>query len=229
MTTTTVVNGYPDGFDITQLEATTLYRQIIDRNLFINDSGIYDYSTQVTQLFVTLAGGGGAGAKGNVSNGVFHSGGGGGSGGCHLKTPITIPDGTSSVSLACQIGDGGTIDNPDGGDTILTVICDGLPLISLIGKGGKGASSSIGGTAGSGNSLYSSAGKNGNSAVSSQPQAGGDGGDSVLFTGGKGYTVSLNDTNLCNGKYGSGGGGMIAGVDNIFGNGGKGSIVIEYS
>lgn len=231
MTTSTTINGFPNGFDITTLEQETIYRQIIDRNLFITESGLYDYSNQVSQMFITMVGGGGAGGLGTISGGVFTSGGGGGAGGGHNKCPVIIPEGISSVSVACSVGVGGTLENPDGKSTIISIICDGEPLKSFIATGGKGASGSSGGSHGVGNSVYDGKnGTDGNVVVSSQIQLGGDGGDSQFYNGGKGYYIGMDDPTLCIGNYGSGGGGMIPGIDSsqTFGNGGQGFIIVEY-
>ncbi len=232
MTTSTIVSSFPTGFDLSVLQKEDMYHQVTEKNLFVTKSGMYDYSTAVSRLLITIVGGGGAGGVGNISSGVFISGGGGGGGGGHSKVPIIIPEGISSVMLACLIGEGGTLDHPNGGDTIITVICDGLPIKSLVATGGKSATSNYGGSHGIGNSISNgNSGTSGNIVVSSQIQLGGDGGDSIMYTGGKGYNIGMEDTSLCSGYYGSGGGGMIPGLDNTenFGNGGKGAIIVEYN
>lgn len=228
--TDTIVNGFPKGYDISTLSDTMVYNTYTS-NLTITESAIYDYVDQINLMYITLVGGGGAGALGSVSNGVFNCGGGGGSGGAHLRVPIAIPKDTISVSLTCFIGKGGNADNIDGGDTMVSIICNGIPYVSLIATGGKGAVGTVGGTCGSGNKNFTGQnGSSGSSGVSSQIQLGGNGGDSIFYTGGKGYYVGIETD--CSGKHGSGGGGMIPGItsdDPSFGNGGNGLVLVEYN
>lgn len=170
-----------------------------------------------TKVFVTACAGGGCGGASSSMSGVYIAGGGGGAGESCSGIPVDLS--TTSDSMWCvdvKIGKGGTPQNPDGTDTILTFTGDDTnTIIILVCKGGKGAASSVGGSGGTGNFHPSFAGISGTNGATVY------GSQSSQAIGGKAGVSFLYD-------YGCGGTGMTYGKPSTRTNGQNGFASIRF-
>ena len=192
--------------------------------ILITESTDWVCPYNVTQIYVTLIGGGGGGAYGFTDNTSRLSGSGGSSGVLIYKQQITV---TPLTTYSITIGNGG-----DTGNSSYSGF-DGSPTTAfgLTAAGGKGA----GGTnVGGGGGAISGASPGSNGVAVSLPNNftlyGGIGGSIWIGTGGS--TSSGNGATLIDGKNGGGGGGGLAPLSNgttLGTKGGNGVVLIEYS
>jgi hypothetical protein len=205
----------------------------------------------ISIIFITLVGGGGAGGIGHTSGFEYLSGGGGGGGSTILKMPICMkPD----IIFKIHIGKGGcSTTGMNGEDTVVEIVCDN-EIIKLVANGGMNGFPSInlgndvsGGKGGincENDVLSGQDGKPGSISNPSQfPPTGGNGGCSLFYKGGKGGGTFFNgggnggnDINMIgeNGSYGSGGGGSVPQINidinvQLSGKGGDGYVIFEWS
>ena len=207
--------------------------QTNNKTVFIDEDKEEVVPSGVKQLFISMVAGGGAGGVGDSIDGLYYSGGGGGAGGGHLKVPVKI-DGDNVVKLVCKIGKGGSYNSVNGTDTVVDIyVNDSLftTLSTTGGKGGGNGTSNSGGKGGDGynNTYNGGVGGKGTVNLSSHVPCGGEGGSSLFYTGGRGWTYLIQDKTRCNGKWGSGGGGLIPGVSSDqVPVGGEGFVLVEY-
>ena len=223
-----------------------VYTDITKTHIFVIDFDI-------TCIFITMVGGGGAGGVGCVKGMYYYSGGGGGSGGALIRRPIQVTKGTI-INITVGKGSDIRFDNFGGNTTVELVypngdketivvyggengkpVCDDTenPPNVTGGKGGEGISCNLKGCDGDDGtiSLPSYISANGGNGGSSIFFKGGNGGSSYFTIGGKGGDID----NLLgsNGYLGSGGGGscpksIIDITTRISGLGGDGIVIIEW-
>lgn len=205
----------------------TLFQSSTDKITYIPKNTNFVVPGSSKQIFISMVAGGGRGGVGTIQDGMFIAGGGGGAGGACSRIPF-FNDGY--VSFDCRIGKGGTVDNPNGGDTEVNIYINKVYFTTYSVKGGKAANGSIGGLGGKGYYTFNGMnGIDGETSLSSQIPVAGDGGASIHFNGGVGMTYDMINNSKTNGSWGSGGGGGLPGADqSIIGNGGDGFIIIEY-
>jgi len=188
----------------------------------------------VKTVFLSFVAGGGAGGYGDIVGKLALSGGGGGSGfGCK-RFPINLVD-PKSIIIDCKIGKGGDENNQNGGDTVIKVISDGNTTTLTAGGGmggGKGEHNQggLGGKPIVGMFSRANSGLKGSCVISTYKHIGGIGGASEFYNGGRGVSYNIQDLLSSNGKWGSGGGGMIpAPGRTTISKGGDGFVLIEYT
>lgn len=212
----------------------------------------YTFPGNIGCITITMVGGGGAGGTGCMKNGIIYSGGGGGAGGSCLKKPVIIVNPSrEDIKIRTRIGRGGTIDSPDGGDTIVTIYVGSKIIFKHTANGGKrGGCSDINNKGGKGGSCATNEmfggydGQQGSITLSSIGKLfGGRGGNSAFEEGGlggyqssvnknsdvDGYDNPDNSKNPCgqDGVMGSGGGGSAIGSQDV-GKGGDGFVIVEF-
>lgn len=205
--------------------------------IIINKPGITNININSSHFLIdSMVGAGGAGGSGIIQNGIFYSGGGGGAGGGYVNKKMGCHD--LSI-LQVIIGEGGSINNLDGGDTILNLI-DNLGNIkyTLTAKGGLRGGTGVNNKGGAGGKSDCSQfngenGQDGETAIACQsPPLGGNGGSSIQGGGGLGGLnyQNLSSNNLIgqNGRAGGGGGGGCPGVNNGGGKGGDGELILRF-
>lgn len=211
----------------------------------------------ISVVFVTMVGGGGAGGVGCVDRHRYMSGGGGGSGSCVIKKPVVVKFGDR---LLIDVGRGGVATKDvKAGDTTVKVVsrcmtketvvvfggCNGLPDVATASSPTEQEVRLTGGSGGVSEQHCCLQGKPGNDGMVSLPSQisneGGDGGNSVFAnSGGGGSNIfsigGESGSTSCiiggDGRFGSGGGGSapVLNVDTtrqVSGNGGDGFVLIE--
>lgn len=201
----------------------------------------------ISKLFITLVGAGGAGGLGYISNNYYYSGGGGGSGAYARRIPIDVVPGHI---VHINIGKGGDLSkNLDGEESYIEIVNNGGHVMKKISvNGGKNGhprsqddTSIEGGDPGVNIGAIYRNGDKGNSGSITLPSQsnvfGGNGADSGFANGGLGGG-HLIDNNIefigMDGSFGSGGGGSaprtnIDLTQKLSGNGGDGYIMIEFA
>lgn len=239
------INRISNNDDITEsknytdfLKHSLINLQTNNNIMFSETDGEYVFPEGTKQLFISMVAGGGAGGYGEAKSGLFYSGGGGGAGSGHVKIPFNIENNTI-IKIVYKIGRGGNYNNPDGTDTILDIYANNEIYKNIVVRGGKSGGNGVnnlGGKNGDDDNIYTilydfynkSSGEKG-SITSFNIHSGGNGGSSLFYIGGRGITHTLQNTIQRNGKWGSGGGGLIPGMlPAQISNGGDGFIFVEY-
>lgn len=208
-------------------------------NVIFNETDaihIYEISECIKWIYITVVGGGGAGGCGSIVNSIYYSGGGGGSGAAIVKKPIFT--GGKKTVLQITVGKGGSMmsGSCDGTATIVKVIIEGQPTITITVEGGKSGNPicgddnttqivdggtggktdtcvQLGGCDGSPGSITipSQPVANGGNGASSILASGGTGGGNIFASGGKGFIMTYTGEFFVgeNGTFGSGGGGAV--------------------
>lgn len=228
-------------------DQNTIYTEKDEEYTFANGGNI-------GAVFITATGGGGMGSYGFLKNGICYSGGGGGGSGSIIKKPVLItnPD-RLDLTIKIKVGKGGGItENPDGGDTSVSIFLGEKCIFKCVCFGGKKAGEiNIHNKGGSGagcdmNCMYEGfEGEQGSITLSSVGKSfGGSGGSSAFSSGGGlgGYQKNklktenndeydhiCNENNPCglDGVHGAGGGGSVVGANSV-GKGGSGFCMIEF-
>lgn len=202
--------------------------------IFFTEKDIdFEIPIGTTEINISLVGGGGAGGYGISKNNLFYSGGGGGSGYGYVRVPVAVKE-TDNIKISCIVGKGGNRSNPDGGTTIVNIFNHSTQIGNITvggGKRGGNGETNHGGMGAEGHLIYRATnGSKGTVILANGIPYGGDGGISTFFPGGRGMTYHIQDKNICNGRWGSGGGGSIPGIEthNIF-TGGDGFVLVEYN
>lgn len=216
-------------------------------SIYSFEDGIYEIPNTVSCVTITMCAGGGAGSHGVIKNGIFYAGAGGAAGGSCLKKPVCIVNPfNEKVTAKTEIGKGGV--NSDGGNTILTISVGEKVVFKHVAHGGKRGCENKGGK-GSGcstNEMFKGYdGQPGSTSIAGVGKVfGGRGGNSAFEEGGLGghqenpFKKDYENYDGCksnesnphgmDGKFGSGAGGSIPGIDiNITAKGGDGFIIIE--
>lgn len=201
----------------------------------------------ISKIFVTLIGAGGAGGLGYISNNYYYSGGGGGSGAYARRIPVEVHDG---YVVFIVVGKGGNLSERRDGDETYVQVLDrnGNPIRKISASGaGNGHPHTLddtlvdGGNAAMDNGAYFRDGLPGNNGHVSLPSqaniVGGNGADSGYAKGGIGGGTQTNDEIQFiggDGSFGSGGGGSspkpnIDLNEKLSGNGGDGFVMIEFA
>lgn len=109
-----------------------------NRLIYVDTSQIHKYviKEDVDLVFITMAGGGGAGGIGFINGSYYYSGGGGGAGASYVKIPLKVK---KNDILYIKIGKGGDIINGSHGENtyIELVGCENKTLIACGGKNGN--------------------------------------------------------------------------------------------
>lgn len=97
---------------------------------------IYHIPHDISIMYITMVGGGGAGGIGFIRDGnTYISGGGGGGGACLTQKPVRI---SRDTILEIKVGQGGSINNtPDGGDTYVKITYPDNTVTTITCEGGK--------------------------------------------------------------------------------------------
>ena len=199
----------------------------------------------VSKIFVTLIGGGGAGGLGYISNDYYYSGGGGSSGVYARRIPFIIKD---NYTVEILVGKGGDLSKKKNGDVSRVKIFDSKNHLvnDIIVNGGKnGHPHTLTDTSVDGGEIvmdpgaYIGDGTNGEDGSVTLPSQsnirGGKGADSIFAPGGVGGGGNHNSIKFIGGDglFGSGGGGSAPRGNpslsaKLSGNGGDGFVMIEF-
>lgn len=205
--------------------------QTENKTVYIDTDTEYEIPQTTKEIFLSMVAGGGSGGSSEIKDGLCYSGGGGGGGGSYVKLPIKIEN-NSNIKLNCKIGKGGNYFSPNGTDTIVELFVNNKIFTSFCVRGGMRGGSGFKNNGGNGGEGYlnttGSKGSKGTISLMSHNHNGGCGGSSSFYKGGHGFSYLIQDKNDCNGRWGSGGGGLIPGIDkDNMSNGGNGFVLIE--
>lgn len=197
-----------------------------------SSSGTWNVPAGITKCFIELwgAGGGGGGA------GTTNSASGGGGAGAYLNKLLTIPNGTTSLSITIGTGGSGGLSsggNGGNGSGASTVTGTGITTLSAgVGNGGIGCAGGSGGFAGGSGGTATGgdiniSGQAGGASVNLNAGGTGIGGSSPR--GGAGGSVSqYNTTGNPGNSPGGGGAGTVAGGSSQAGGAGANGFCIIY-
>ncbi|MGY6742616.1 MAG: glycine-rich domain-containing protein [Cecembia sp.] len=179
--------------------------------------GFFYVPADIFEITINVWGGGGKG--GDATDEV--AGGGGGGGG---YSTMTIPV-NPGQTLRVQVGEGGTVVNPVGGASFVTLsTTDDLAAALIFATGGEAGVTGGAGAGGVGNTQD---GQNG--FPNDNNIAGGNGGQGGGDGGGLGGAGAIETNNSSAGLAPGGGGGGALGEGNTGSNGGAGMVIISYS
>ncbi len=189
-------------------------------------SGTFVAPAAVTQIYITMIGGGGAGGAGNFD--TSRTGGGGGAGGWTINTPYTVVPGNSYTVVVGAGGAGGSGNGANGSASSFDT------AVSAPGGTGGNDGPSFTGGAGGGGLDYSGSSKYG----CNKGGAGGEGngGTGTSEGGGSPFGIAGQGKNGAGGTGGAapansgagGGGGGGGGIGGNGGNGGSGVVIISF-
>jgi len=207
-----------------------VWATVLTRQLFTS-SGTFTAPAGVTEIYVTLVGGGGGGNTGEDGNNAG-SGGAGAQSIIRLRYPV-IAGNNYTITVGGK-GAGGVAPQDNGDDGGNSSIADGT-LGTIIAYGGKGGASFVAGAAVvfSPNASGATSGKlngivGGNGALKASTLIGGGGGGSAFGIGGNGGSSAAGEDAS---GYGAGGGGAgkgAGGQDYDGGDGAPGFVLIEW-
>lgn len=202
------------------------FKSSSDKITYIPENMYFAVPGNGKQIFISMVAGGARGSEGSIQDGMLIAGGGGGSGGSCSRIPFYNE---GYVSFDCRVGKGGTVEEPNGGNTEVDIYVDDVYTTTFSVEGGKQAVGNTGGKGGKGYyTFHGLDGLNGEISLSSHIPKAGNGGSSIHYEGGIGITYDMVDNSKANGQYGSGGAGSLPGLTIPPGDGGNGFIVIEY-